>query len=375
MGVPILSFFTGGGFLDMGFARAGFTTVWTNENNSVFADMYEFAVPPLSKELRNKKLLERISDRRSVDSIKADEIISAAFPAGRPELFGIIGGPPCPDFSNGGKQRGHKGDHGRLSKTFVDHICAIKPSFFVFENVHGLLRTEKHRAFFETLKKQLEDARYCTDRAVLNSLDFGLAQDRDRVFVIGIKKDLLKLTLGKDMAISDKTWFPWPVGKYHGARQLYDWPKINQNGKAPEKPEGIPEALMVYNLLSDMPEGLANSKEGFKPYSHKFKTVREGDTSGKSFKRLHRYRYSPTACYGNNEVHLHPWEHRRLTVREAMRIQGIPDAYALPEAVPLSSKFKLVANGVPVPLAEQIAFSLKKFLNPVVGRMKTLGCS
>ena len=130
---------------------------------------------------------------------------------------------------------------------------------------------------------------------------------------------------------------------------------------------------MVYHLLSNIPEGLSNSREGFKPYSLKFKTVREGDTSGKSFKRLHRYRFSPTACYGNNEVHLHPWEHRRLTVREAMRIQGIPDAYALPDAVPLSSKFKMVANGVPVPLAEQIAFSLRKFLKPLVGRINLLG--
>ncbi len=371
--IPMLSFFTGGGFLDMGFACAGFATVWTNENNNVFADMYESAVPPLSKALKNKNLLERISDRRSVDAIKADEIISMAFPAGRPGFFGIIGGPPCPDFANGGKQRGHKGDHGRLSKTFIDHICAIKPSFFVFENVHGLLRTEKHRAFLEKLERQLRDARYCIDKAVLNSLDFGLAQDRERVFLIGIDEDMLKLILGRDMAVSESKWFPWPVGEHHGARQRFDWPKINQNGRAPEKPEGIPDALMVYRLLSDIPEGLSNSREGFKPYSQKFKTVREGDTSGKSFKRLHRYRFSPTACYGNNEVHLHPWEHRRLTVRETMRIQGIPDAYVLPQTVPLSSKFKMVANGVPVPLAEQIAFCLRKFLRPLLRSMKRHG--
>ena len=211
MHIPILSFFTGGGFLDMGFARAGFSTVWTNENNSVFADMYEFAVPRLSKTQKSKNLVDRISDRRSVDSIEADEITSRAFPSGRPELFGIIGGPPCPDFASGGKQRGHKGDHGRLSKTFVDHICAIKPSFFVFENVHGLLRTEKHRIFFETLKKQLRRIKYCVDSAVLNSLDFGLAQDRERVFLIGINEYLLKLILSRNLAVSESQWFPWPV--------------------------------------------------------------------------------------------------------------------------------------------------------------------
>jgi DNA (cytosine-5)-methyltransferase 1 len=363
MVIPILSFFTGGGFLDIGFARTGFKTVWTNENNRVFADMYEYAIPLLIRENRYESLLERISDRRSVDDIDPGEIIKEVFSANRPELFGIIGGPPCPDFSSGGKQRGHEGDHGRLSKTFVDHICTIKPSFFVFENVHGLLRTEKHRAFLESLESQLQDAGYCIDKTVLNSLDFGLAQDRCRLFLIGINLDLVKMAFKRDFSINERKWFPWPVGEYRDARRRFDWPKTNQNGRPPEKPEGIPEVLMVCELLSNIPEVCPNSKEGFKPYSDKFKTVREGDTSGKSFKKLHRYRYSPTACYGNNEVHLHPWEPRRLTVREAMRIQGIPDLYALPESVPLSSKFKIVANGVPVPLAEQVAFSLREFLS------------
>jgi len=373
MVIPLLSFFTGGGFLDIGFARVGFTVVWANENNNVFADMYESAVPSLSKVNRHGILLERISDRRSIESIKSTEITRKAFPAGRPEFFGVIGGPPCPDFASGGKHRGHEGDHGRLSKTFVEHICTIKPSFFVFENVHGLLRTEKHRTFLETLEKQLQEANYCIDRTVLNSLDFGLAQDRERVFLIGIRKNLLKLILRRDVDVSERKWFPWPSGEYCDAKLRFEWPKVNQNGKAPVKPEGIPNELMVFHLLADISDDLPNAKEGFKPYSHKFKTVREGDTSGKSFKRLHRYRYSPTACYGNNEVHLHPWEQRRLTVREAMRIQGIPDEYALPGTVALSAKFKMVANGVPIPLAEQIAVSLRRFLRPLVRRMKLLG--
>ena len=156
--VPLLSFFTGGGFLDIGFVKAGFKIVWANEYNNVFAYMYEFAMSSMKKQFRDGKILKRISDNRSIEDINPKEIIKNAFPGGRPELFGIIGGPPCPDFSSGGKHRGHEGDYGRLSKTFVEHICAIKPSFFVFENVHGLLRTEKHRAFLEALEKQLQEA-------------------------------------------------------------------------------------------------------------------------------------------------------------------------------------------------------------------------
>ncbi|OHB34777.1 MAG: hypothetical protein A2Y09_01895 [Planctomycetes bacterium GWA2_39_15] len=364
--IPILSFFTGGGFLDVGFSQADFKVVWTNENNKIFTDMYEYGMSSLATSFEKGEIFQKISDRRSIEDISARSIVKAAFPEGRPALFGIIGGPPCPDFANGGKHRGHEGDHGRLSQTYTSRICEIKPAFFVFENVHGLLRMEKHRAFLKTLEKQFENAGYCIDMAVLNSLDIGLAQDRERLFLLGIKKSLVKVCLGRKLKASEKGWFPWPVVKqYQDAKNRFDWPDINTNGRDPRKPEGIPDELMVFNLLSHIPYGLPNATEGFKPYSRKFETVCEGDTSGKSFKRLHRYRYSPTACYGNNEVHLHPWEHRRLTVREAMRIQGIPDEYALPGTVTLTAKFKLIANGVPVPLAEKVAISLCNFLRPL----------
>lgn len=371
LSIPVLSFFTGGGFLDVGFSQADFKVVWTNENNKIFTDMYEYGMSALATSFEKGEIFQKISDRRSIENISARCIVKAAFPEGRPALFGIIGGPPCPDFANGGKHRGHEGAHGRLSQTYASRICEIKPAFFVFENVHGLLRTEKHRAFLKTLEKQFENAGYCIDMAVLNSLDIGLAQDRERVFLLGIKKSLVKVCLGRKLKASEKGWFSWPVVKqYQDAKKRFDWPGINTNGRAPGKPDGIPDELMVFHLLSNIPEDLPNVKEGFKPYSPKFKTVIEGDTSGKSFKRLHRYRYSPTACYGNNEVHLHPWEHRRLSVREAMRIQGIPDEYALPGAVPLTAKFKMIANGVPVPLAEKVAINLYNFLRPFMAASK-----
>lgn len=90
--------------------------------------------------------------------------------------------------------------------------------------------------------------------------------------------------------------------------------------------------------------------------------IDEGETNRPSFKRLHRYKYSPTACYGNNEVHLHPYKNRRLSVREALRIQGVPDTYILPTELPLSKKFKMIGNGVPVPLAEAVANAVKDFI-------------
>lgn len=65
----------------------------------------------------------------------------------RDSIIGFIGGPPCPDFSTAGKNKGINGDNGKLSKTYFDLICKEKPDFFVFENVKGLWRTKNIKNF------------------------------------------------------------------------------------------------------------------------------------------------------------------------------------------------------------------------------------
>lgn len=363
--IPVLSFFTGGGFLDLGFEQAGFKIVWNNECNPVFADMYEYGMTKWRLSSSQNSKQAKISDRRSIVDIAACDIIEAAFPLEIPELFGMIGGPPCPDFSIGGKNRGHNGIHGPLSNVYIDRICEIKPDFFVFENVVGLFRTKKHRTFLAKLENQLEENGYNLDLRILNALELGLPQDRERLFIIGIKRHLSETFLNRELEQKERGWFPWPeCPQYKNAKQLFDWPTIVQKNKIPEKPAGIPDELMMYHILCDSnsPDKLPNGQEGFKPYSNKFNTTEEGDTNRKSFKRLHRYRYSPTACYGHNEVHLHPWENRRLTVRETMRLQGIPDTYILPSEIALTPKYALIGNGVPVPLARHVAQSLYDLL-------------
>jgi DNA (cytosine-5)-methyltransferase 1 len=94
----------------------------------------------------------------------------------------------------------------------------------------------------------------------------------------------------------------------------------------------------------------------------RFKAVAEGDDSKKSYKRLHRWRYSPTAAYGNNEVHLHPYKPRRITVAEALAIQSLPKEFELPSYMTLSNMFKTVGNGVPYLAAFGIAKSILEHL-------------
>lgn len=359
-----MSFFTGGGFLDIGFEKDGFRAVWSNESNPFFSKLYSSGMTAWRRSRNPAEKEATISSKKKIEHIAAKEIVRTAFPTGTPALFGAIGGPPCPDFSAGGKHEGGSGSNGKLSKIYVQRITNIKPTFFIFENVAGLFKTEKHRLFLKKLENKLENAGYCVDLKLLNALDYGVPQDRERLIMIGVEKELARACSRRNIQKGERGWFSWPKPKYPNAKEAYSWPAKVQEGGRIRIPKSIPLKLMVNSILSTKndPSKLPNGSDCFKPLSDKFRTIREGDTARKSFKRLHRYRYSPTACYGHNEVHLHPWLPRRLSVREAMRIQGIPDAYVLPTGAPLSPKYSLVSNGVPVPMAYEVAKSMRKFI-------------
>lgn len=357
--IPILSFFTGGGFLDIGFEQSGFEVIWVNENNPRYVEHYKKGYASWRAATRRKLCLPYIEER-AVETLTTGMISYRCFSDGKPSVFGIIGGPPCPDFSKAGLHAGKDGDNGKLTKSFINLVCRLNPSFFLLENVTGLVRFKKHKRYFDQLIKQLNESGYCTDYTILNALDFGVPQHRERVFLVGFKKKLVNSHLS-----DDNKWFKWPYSsKYKDAQINFEWPSTDEFGDKPRRPKDIPSELYVKSCLIPKYHRniIPNANCFFKPYSDKFLTVEEGDTSQKSFKRLHRYRFSPTACYGNNEVHLHPWEPRRLSVREAMRLQGIPDSYILPEGIALNNVFKMVSNGVPVPLAKYVARSLRRRL-------------
>lgn len=368
MAFPILSFFTGGGFLDLGFSQAGFRTCWTNENNPAFIAGYNHGMSTwLSSREKGRRVDIAIYNSTSICDLSASLVIEEAFSNLVPSLYGVIGGPPCPDFSSGGTHAGGEGTNGRLTTVFVDMLCALNPPFFVIENVPGLYRFHKHRDFLKKKVFQLEKNGYVVDYNILNALEFGVPQDRERLFVVGFKHAFAQNAIRRKLTHDEKGWFPWPKGVYAGAKQL-SWPKVSPFGQKPKKPLGLPLELTVNSVLTSNgdPEKIANGNEYFNPHSNKFWEIQEGDVSRKSFKRLHRYRFSPTAWYGNQEVHLHPWKARRLSVREALRIQSVPDEYVLPEDMTLSAKFKMICNGVPCGMAFNLASSVQQFLNKAI---------
>lgn len=362
--IPILSFFSGGGFLDMGFEQAGFSIIWTNENNKLFAEMHSHGITSWRKS-RGNGVKAEIFNTKSIEDISPKAILKEAFPDGSPEKFGIIGGPPCQDFSSAGHNNGFLGERGYLTKLFFDYIFETNPFFFVFENVQNLWNNKKHnRKLLEILKRIKE--KYFIDHKILNSINYGVPQDRNRLFIVGIRKPKKLVT----EFLESEFFFPWPVDHiFNNSLKKYNWPLTNKFQTRVTRPQQIPKELTVESILlkRNQENFVPNGKEYFQPYTDKFWSVDEGDTCNRSFKRLHRYRYSPTACYGNNEVHLHPFLPRRLSVREALRIQSVDDTYILPSEISLQSKFKMIGNGVPVKLAYVVAKALFEFLKKFKG--------
>lgn len=355
MQTQIFSFFSGLGLLDLGFEQAGFKIEFVNENNDQFLEAYKYA--------RRNSIQKPIygycnCDVRSLlDNNKWNELFFD-YSDRAEKLIGFIGGPPCPDFSIAGKNEGKNGTNGQLTSVYTSLIIKRKPDFFVLENVKGLYQTTKHRAFYDEIKKRLSDAGYSIYDSIENALEYGAPQFRDRLFLVGFLSKTFKscdtclLGSHKKYHIDDLLRLPWPTVSCYQTDQ--DLPC----------PEGIKEELTVEhwfrkNDVNNHPNG----NDTFEVKAEKkFYSIPEGETKGKSFKRLHRWRYSPTAAYGNNEVHLHPYKPRRISVAEAMAIQSVPADISLPPELPLSTKFKMVGNGVPVLLSKGIAQDIQDVL-------------
>ncbi len=362
----IFSFFSGVGMLDLGFEEAGYNIVLINEFNQDFMNSYIYARRNrISQPPRfgyhvgdiNMFLQEQQRDylHRSINTLRSEG-----------ETIVFIGGPPCPDFSIGGLNRGRDGANGRLARSYIDMILEFRPDIFLFENVKGLVKTKRHREYFDELKGLLQNNNYCLSEALLNALSYGVAQDRDRILLLGVERQ--SALANENMHCSISFEFPWNLNLPYNANEvkLLPWPDttlFRENSRRIFRYDVPAELTVEYwfrkNNVNHHPNrnDIFNVKSGLQ----KMLEISEGDTSRKSFKRLHRWRFSPTAAYGNNEVHLHPYRIRRLSVAETMAIQSLPQWFELPAGVTLSRKFKMVGNGVPFLMANTIARQIRQY--------------
>ena len=361
--LKIFAFFSGSGFLDLGFEVAGFQMQLVNEFSPSFMRAYQYS--------RNRMgISEPVFGYANIDvneflSNKSSEL-SAEIASAREDgsLVGFIGGPPCPDFSIAGKQRGRNGDNGRLSKSYIDLIIAHHPDFFLFENVKGLWRTAKHREFYDELKRELVDAKYVMTDRLTNALEFGVPQDRDRIILFGVDESVAKKYGNPSESFDWRHYMKYELSEV----KALPWPTTDPFIKDSTTfcPNDVPiELTAQYWFDRNDVEHHPNSVDCFTPRNGiaKMRVIPEGDDSKKSYKRIHRWRYSPTVAYGNNEVHLHPYKERRLNVAEAMALQSLPKEFVLPPEMSLTDKFKTTGNGVPFLLANGIAKTIQDYFN------------
>ncbi|OEE79312.1 DNA cytosine methyltransferase [Vibrio ordalii] len=373
----IFSFFTGSGFLDLGFETSGFRTALVNECHPPFLEAYKHSrkkmnlpEPQFGYHLGSIEALvgdtqEAIDLYNKVTSLRHNG-----------EITGFVGGPPCPDFSVGGKNKGRDGENGKLSRIYVDSIIQHKPDFFLFENVKGLWRTKRHREFYEVLKCDLKQSGYVLTDHLINCIQYGAPQDRDRILLFGVRRELVEPFLNDEQLESQELpldLFDWEAEMIYSRDQALsepEWPDCDHFGEdsITEMPAGIIKELSVqYWFERNKVDSHPNSNAHFIPRAGlpKFLAIQEGDVGKKSYKRLHRWRYSPTAAYGNNEVHLHPYKARRISAAEALAIQSLPAEFCLPSDMTLSNMFKTIGNGVPFLASQGIARTITAFLTTI----------
>lgn len=373
--IGIFSFFAGAGFLDLGFETTGaFRSVFVNEIHKPFLRVYEHSRKQMG--IKPPTLgYQRVDIAEYLATTYFKEFFTDSFQEVKSQfdMIGFVGGPPCPDFSIAGKNKGRNGENGKLSKTYIDLICHHKPDFFLFENVKGLYRTKKHSEFFQELKSTLVENGYYLTEQLINAIEFGVPQDRERIILIGFRHSILGdlgFKLNGSPIIKN---FDWNYSKRYRASEVFalDWAQVEpfEANSLRIAPENLPLDLTVEHWFKvNNVERHPNAEHHFIPRAglSKFQTIPEGDDAKKSYKRLHRWRYSPTAAYGNNEVHLHPYKERRISAAEALAIQSLPKEFSLPD-VSLSDMFKTIGNGVPFLAAQGLAKNIIQFLfhNPI----------
>lgn len=320
----IISFFAGAGGLDLGFKNAGFNTVWANEFDKNIWKTYEY----------NHKNV--ILDKRDLREIDFENI---------PSCFGIIGGPPCQSWSEAGAGRGINDNRGQLFHDYIRAIEEKNPLFFLAENVSGILHT-KHRGALETIINKFKNAGkygYRVSVELLNAYDYGVPQDRKRVFFVGYRNDLKMDFI-----------FPKPIKKSKATLRDTIWDL--QNSAMPALP---------YNKSNGSNCLIANHEYYVGSYSSIYMSrnrVRNWDEqsftiqAGARHAPIHPQAPKMKFIEKNKRIFVSGSEklYRRLSIRECARIQTFPDDFIF-KYTDVSQGYKMIGNAVPVELAQAIA--------------------
>lgn len=323
----LISLFAGAGGLDLGFEKAGFKVIAANEFDKTIWETYE----------RN----------HSAKLIKGDicNISSEMFP----ECDGIIGGPPCQSWSEAGSLKGIDDPRGQLFYQYIRILKDKQPKFFLAENVKGMM-AKRHNIAVNNIVTQFEDAGYDVFISLLNASDYGVPQDRKRVFYIGFRKDL-KVNFDPPKPFDYKPTFKDAIFDLKDSAI----PALEKN-----KTNGDACNFLNHEYFIGAYSPIFMSRNRVRQWDEQAFTVQ---ASGRQC-QLHPQAPIMPKIEKNKNIFMPGKEelYRRLTVRECARIQGFPDDFKF-YYKNLNDAYKMIGNAVPVNLAYVIAKSILTSLN------------
>lgn len=308
-----VALFAGCGGLDLGFKNAGFNIIWANDNNKKVQETYRY----------NHKETELVI--KSLLDIKSEEI---------PECDVIIGGPPCQSWSLAGAMKGKEDSRGQLFYEYVRVIKDKRPMAFVAENVKGIV-SKAHIESFNEIVDMFKESGYTVTYKVVNAKDYGVPQDRERVFIVGIRDDL---------------------------KVSYEFPEVTHRKN---------NYVTLEEAIGDLRDNPGEWMEGtFSPIFMSRNRRRNWDEVAFTVQASGRQTQIHPDSPEMEKLDKDKWQFknntnkkvRRMSVRECARIQTFPDEFKF-LGTPINENYKMIGNAVPVKLSEVIAIKLKECLN------------
>lgn len=323
-----IDLFAGAGGMSLGFDKAGFENVLAVEYDECFAETYKFNFPD-----HNLK----VEDIKNISNDEIKKII------GNNKIDVIIGGPPCQGFSIAGRigRNFIDDERNQLFKEFVRFVNVIKPKIFVMENV-AALKTHNKGKTIEEIVNEFKNVGYTVKYDVLNAVNYGVPQQRRRIFIIG--------TLNEN----NKFEFPKKTNKYITIEEAL-------NG-LPELKSGETSNIPNHNAMhhsKQMLEKMSYVKDG----GDRNDIPEELRPKSGDIRKYIRYNSKePSICItGDMRKVFHFNQNRALTGRELARIQTFPDNFIFKGNA--GKVQQQIGNAVPPKLAFQIANSVKEVLD------------
>lgn len=323
--MKVISLFCGCGGLDRGFEDAGFDVVWANDNDKNITETYKYNHP---------NTLLRTGD---ISKIKSSEIPD--------DIIGLIGGPPCQSWSAAGNGLGIKDPRGKLFYEYIRILKDKQPHFFLAENVKGIL-SKRHAKSLKKILKEFDKAGYNTSINLINTSDYGVPQNRERVIIVGYHKKKFKCKFQIPTSLKTRR------NIYDALSDLNEQPIYSSKNLSQPKLCRIPNheywfggysyIFMSRNrvLSWDSPSytiQASGRQTSIHPQAPKMEKV-EKDIM--EFKKGYEHLY------------------RRLSVRECARLQTFNDDFIFLYKN-LNVGYKMIGNAVPVELARILAEKIK----------------